>query len=66
MNDENLNVPKFSEREVRLIENCRAYAANDPAGLPGHNLIIIIAKLSSLLVGGELEEVTEDANPPQL
>lgn len=39
----------LSERELRLIENCKNYAASDPAGLPGHNLALIIAKLSSLL-----------------
>ncbi len=60
MNDENPNTPKFSKREVRLIENCRVYAANDPAGVPGHNLMIIIAKLSTLLIGGELEDAIED------
>jgi hypothetical protein len=57
-----LNTPKFEEREIRLIENCRTYAENDPAGLPSHNLMIIIAKLSSLLIGGELEEITNNAN----
>lgn len=35
----------FSERELDLINNCIVYANNAPAGLPGHNLIIIIEKL---------------------
>lgn len=35
----------LDEREQRLVANCCAYAAGDPAGLPGHNLMIIIAKL---------------------
>ena len=39
----------FSEREIGLIGNCRAYGANDPAGLPGHNLLIIIAKMAAML-----------------
>lgn len=60
MNDENSNTPKFSRREARLIENCRMYAANDPAGVPSHNLMIIIAKMSTLLIGGELEGAIED------
>ncbi len=64
MNEKSSNVPRFSEREVRLIENCRVYAANDPAGIS--DLMIIIAKLLSLLVGGELEEATEHADSPQL
>lgn len=39
---------KFSERDVRLIENCITYYENDPAGLPGHALIIIVAKLADI------------------
>jgi hypothetical protein len=33
---------QLDEREQRLVANCCAYA---PAGLPGHNLMIIIDKL---------------------
>lgn len=39
----------FTEREQRLIANCQLYAANNPSGLPGHNLMIIIDKLSKML-----------------
>jgi len=35
----------FDEREIRLIRNCIEYAHNDPAGLPGHNIMIIVSKL---------------------
>lgn len=38
---------KLDEREQRLVANCCAYAEGDPAGLPGHNLMIIIAKLKA-------------------
>jgi hypothetical protein len=41
----------FDERQRRLIANCRAYAKNDPAGLPAHNLMVIIAQMASLLDG---------------
>lgn len=37
----------LDEREQRLVANCCAYAAGDPAGLPGHNLMIVIAKLNA-------------------
>lgn len=40
---------RLSEREQRLVANCIAYAANDPAGLPGHNLTVVVAKMSALL-----------------
>jgi hypothetical protein len=36
---------QLDEREQRLVANCCAYAEGDPAGLPGHDLMIIIAKL---------------------
>lgn len=38
----------FTERELRLIANCIFYAHSDPAGLPGHNLMLIIEKLCTL------------------
>ena len=39
----------FTERELRLIDNCRKYAIDDPAGLPGHNLMLIIDKFDGLV-----------------
>jgi hypothetical protein len=42
-------VNTFDEREKRLILNCVDYAKNDPAGVPGHNLMVIIAKMANLL-----------------
>ena len=38
-----------SGSSVGLIENCRMYAANDPQGLPGHQLMRIVAFLADLL-----------------
>jgi hypothetical protein len=40
---------EFDERQRGLIANCRVYAQNEPAGLPGHNLAIIIARMAGLL-----------------
>lgn len=39
----------FTKREIALIGNCRTYNANDPAGLPGHNLMVIITKMANML-----------------
>jgi hypothetical protein len=39
----------FDERQRRLIYNCRAYANSDPAGLPGHQLMLIVSKMADLL-----------------
>lgn len=39
----------FTDREIRLINNCEVYTANDPAGLPGHNLMVLISKMSDII-----------------
>lgn len=36
----------FTVRELRLVRNCVEYAYNDPAGLPGHNLMVLVAKMA--------------------
>jgi hypothetical protein len=42
----------FSERELKQIEACRAYALNHAdAGLPGHNMMILVSKLTTLVEG---------------
>lgn len=41
------NNSPFSQRELALIKNCVRYTDGNPAGLPGHNLMIIIAKLAA-------------------
>lgn len=62
------------EREYRLIKNCVLYAANDPAGVPGHNLQIIVAKLTRWLANGgcpngmldALQNIVSDTTPDTL
>lgn len=39
----------FDERQLRLIRNCERYAGGDPGGLPGHQLMLIVAKMAGLL-----------------
>lgn len=39
----------FDERQFNLIQNCRLYAANEPAGLPGHALMVIVATMADIL-----------------
>lgn len=50
---------ELTEREARLIKNCLDYASGDPAGLPGHNLMILVAKLARRKV--QLEAVAARA-----
>lgn len=39
----------FDDRQRKLIKNCQDYASRDPAGLPGHNLMMIISRMADLL-----------------
>lgn len=48
----------FTERELRLMLNCIEYRDGDPGGLPGHNLMILVAKLLGSL-GWTTEKVYE-------
>lgn len=36
----------FTKQELRLIRGCRRYADGDPCGLPGHNLMMLVATLT--------------------
>jgi hypothetical protein len=47
---------KFSDREKALIRNCEDYAGSDPAGLPGHQFMLIIAKMADLLDDMEVKD----------
>ena len=38
---------EYTDREVRLVQACVNYAGQDPPGLPGHNLMVIIAKMAT-------------------
>ena len=39
----------FDERQLGLIRSCRQYAADGAPGLPGHQLMLITAKMAALL-----------------
>ena len=39
----------LTDRESRLLRNCQLYATSDPAGMPGHNLAILVTKLYAYL-----------------
>lgn len=49
----------FTDRELRLISNSQVYTLNDPAGLPGHNLMVIIDKFDQL-VGAMASHLTRE------
>lgn len=56
-----VNDVEFTERESRLIENCVTYAFDDPAGVPGHGLMILVAKLTKAYpVLSDIEDATWD------
>ncbi len=45
------DIDYFDGREVGLIKNSQIYAKNDPAGIPAHNLMLIIDKYAKLCDG---------------
>ena len=54
----------FTARELRLVANCVEYWSGDPAGLPGHNLMLLVAKLATnagWTQGERLDELIEMA-----
>ena len=54
----------FSKRDMGLMLNCLAYIGSDPAGLPGHNLMLIIYQLVNLngLDWREIEQLRKKIN----
>lgn len=47
--DDKLTQGLFTERDLTLVENCQAYADGNPGGLPGHALMLVVAKLARLV-----------------
>ena len=60
-------IEQFDDRQRGLINSCRQYATDGAPGLPGHQLMLIVAQMAALLdaaggeivIDAELEEVTE-------
>lgn len=51
------NIAKIlTAREMSLVNMCMYYSDNNPNGLPGHTLMIIIAKLVGYIITKEKEE----------
>ncbi|GAF67758.1 unnamed protein product [marine sediment metagenome] len=49
----------FDERQNGIIDNCLTYASNKPSGLPGHQLMLIVAEMAGQLDGHMLVEATK-------
>lgn len=55
---------EFDERSRRMINNCIFYADNDPAGLPGHQLMLIVAKMADMLNVAQGKLMAHETKPP--
>ena len=42
-------IGQFDERQASLIHHCRQYVTDGASGLPGHQLMLIVAKMAALL-----------------
>ena len=40
---------RLTERERRIVQNCRDYANGDPGGITGHATMIVVNKMANLL-----------------
>lgn len=45
----------FDKRQGDLIRSCRQYTADGAPGLPGHQLMLIVAKMAELLDKAEAD-----------
>lgn len=51
----------LDERERKLVNDCVRYSQGDAAGLPGHNILLIIAKMADLLDRLDAATANEDS-----
>ena len=49
-------IDQFDDRQRGLIHSCRQYVTDNAPGLPGHQLMLIVAQMAALLdaAGGEI------------
>lgn len=49
-------IDQFDDRQRALIHSCRQYVTDGAPGLPGHQLMLIVAQMAALLdaAGGEI------------
>lgn len=53
---------QFDGRQMALIHSCRQYVTDGAPGLPGHQLMLIVARMAALLdAAGGVFPVTSEA-----
>lgn len=59
-------IGQFDERQQGLIHSCRQYVTDGAPGLPGHQLMLIVAKMAALLdaAGGTFSFGVETEQEP--
>lgn len=55
----------FDERQCGLIRSCRQYATDGAPGLPGHQLMLIVAKMAALLDAAQSLIPAQPTKEPQ-
>ena len=55
----------LDDRQWGLIQNCRLYAANQPSGLPGHQLMLVVAILAGRLEDADITPTEQEAGEVQ-
>ena len=67
-NKEYVKVPwleSFDDRQMGLVHSCRQYVTDGAPGLPGHQLMLIVAKMAALLDANLVTATVERTNEPR-
>ncbi len=55
----------FDDRQIGLVNSCRQYVADGAPGLPGHQLMLIVAKMAAILDVNRIAVTVELTSEPR-
>lgn len=55
----------FDDRQMGLVHSCRQYVTDGAPGLPGHQLMLIVARMAALLDANNVVATVELTKEPR-
>ena len=55
----------FDDRQMGLVHSCRQYVTDGAPGLPGHRLMLIVARMAALLDANNVVATVELTKEPR-
>lgn len=55
----------FDDRQMGLVHSCRQYVTDGAPGLPGHQLMLIVARMAALLDANNVVATVELVKEPR-